>query len=83
MEIQRWHPEKVAVQSRSETILAKLRSFELIFKPARAAASLLISKRTLPPSTVKLIMPPFTANPSDSPTVNVLDPLNPRKMLSA
>jgi hypothetical protein len=34
------------------TIFAQLRSFELIFKPARSAASLLISKRTLPPSTL-------------------------------
>jgi hypothetical protein len=54
-----------------------LRDFELILRLARAAASGLTSKWSMFPSTVKLMIPPFSANPSLSPTVSVLDWLRP------
>jgi len=40
------------------TRVASRRSLELILIPARSAASWLISKRTLPPSRMKLMIPP-------------------------
>jgi hypothetical protein len=54
---------------------ARFMSLELIFNPARAAASLLIWNRILVPSRMKLIMPPVSVNRSISPTVSTLAPL--------
>src|SRR5205823_13475060 len=55
----------------SRTIFARLSSFELMLIPARLAASVLISKRSLPSSRTKLIIPPRRRNFSSSPTVTI------------
>src|SRR5579872_46220 len=78
-----FHSQSFRAEPRSVTILAKLRSFELILRWARSAASRLTSKWTSLFSTVKFMTPPIAANPSLSPTVRVLDPVRLRTILSA
>src|SRR5205823_6265507 len=55
----------------SRTIFARLSSLELMLIPERPAASVLISKRSLPSSRTKLIIPPRRRNFSSSPTVTI------------